>query len=111
MSMYAIIVEGGGQRKVSEGEIITIDLIEGGEAQVGKTLSFDKVLVIGGRDGADTKIGLPYINGGRVTAEVVEPLAKGDKLRIQYFQAKKGSRRRTGHRQKYTNVKITGISG
>jgi large subunit ribosomal protein L21 len=111
MAQYAIIVEGGGQRKVQEGQVIDIDLIDGGEAAVGKKIAFDKVLCIGGKDGADARIGAPYLAGASVAAEVIEPLVKGDKLSIQYFQAKKGSRRRTGHRQKYTKVKVTGIKG
>ena len=51
MSNYAVIVEGGGQRRVKEGEVIDIDLIDGGEAQVGKKISFDKVLLISGGEG------------------------------------------------------------
>jgi len=109
--MYAIIAEGGGQRRVAEGDVIEIDLLEAGEAKLGHKLSFDKVLLIGGRDGADAKVGTPLLPGASVSAEVVEPLVKGEKLRIQYFQAKKGSRQKTGHRQKYTRVKITGIKG
>lgn len=111
MSTYAIIVEGGGQRKVSAGDIVEIDLIDGGEAAVGKKITFDKVLLVSGKDGANAKVGAPYVAGASVTAEVVEPLTKGEKLRVQYFQAKKGSRRRTGHRQKYTKVKVTAING
>ncbi len=111
MSQYAIIIEGGGQRKVTTGDIIDIDLIESGEAAVGKKISFEKVLLLGGDAGASTRVGTPYVSGASVAAEVVEPLVKGDKLIVQYFQAKKGSRRRTGHRQKYTRVKVVGIKG
>lgn len=111
MSQYAIIIEGGGQRKVSTGDIIDIDLIDGGEAAVGKKINFEKVLLLGGESGANARVGTPYVAGASVAAEVVEPLVKGDKLVVQYFQAKKGSRRRTGHRQKYTRVKVTGIKG
>ncbi len=111
MSNYAVIVEGGGQRRVKEGEVIDIDLIDGGEAQVGKKISFDQVLLISGGEGGSAKVGTPFLAGASVAAEVVEPLVKGDKLVVQYFQAKKGSRNRTGHRQKYTRVKVTGIKG
>lgn len=107
--MYAIIAEGGGQRRVAEGDIIEIDLIDAGEAKAGSSITFDRVLLVGGQGGADAKVGTPLLNGASVTAEVIEPLVKGPKLRIQYFQAKKGSRQKTGHRQKYTRVKITGI--
>lgn len=108
--MYAIIEASGGQLKVTEGMELNIDLLDGGEAKPGKSIRFDKVLLIGG-EGQATKVGTPYITGAAVTAEVVDPLVKGEKLRIQYFQPKKGSRQRTGHRQKYTAVKITGIKG
>ena len=109
--MYAIIEASGGQLKVREGDQFDIDLVDGGEAAAGKTVTFNKVLLIGGVDGAATRIGQPYVAGASVTAEILTPLVKGEKLRVQYFQAKKGSRRRTGHRQKYTKVKITGIKG
>lgn len=109
--MYAIIEASGGQLKVEKDMVLEIDLIDDGNAAAGKKITFDKVLLVAGGDGKDAKIGQPYVKGASVTAEVVEGLVKGDKLRIQYFQAKKGSRRRTGHRQKYTKVKITGIAG
>lgn len=109
--MFAIIEASGGQLKVKQGETFEIDLVEDGLAEAGKKLTFDKVLLIGGADGQSAKIGQPYVAGAKVTAEVVEGLVKGEKLRVQYFQAKKGSRRRTGHRQKYTKIKITGIVG
>jgi large subunit ribosomal protein L21 len=108
--MYAIIEASGGQLKVSPNQLFDIDLLDSGDGAVGTKVVFDKVLLIGGIDGKDAAIGQPYVKGAKVTAEIVEPLVKGDKLRIQYFQAKKGSRRRTGHRQKYTKVKITGIN-
>ncbi len=108
--MYAIIEESGGQRKVESGDIILIDLIDAGAAAPGKQISFDKVLLVGGKDGTAVKIGLPYVAGATVSAEVVEGVVQGDKLRIQYFQAKKGSRRRTGHRQRYTRIKINAIN-
>jgi large subunit ribosomal protein L21 len=109
--MYAIIEESGGQRKVQSGDVILIDLIDAGAAAPGKQVKFDKVLLVGGASGGAAKVGTPYVSGANVTAEVVEGVVQGDKLRIQYFQAKKGSRRRTGHRQRYTRVKITGING
>lgn len=108
--MYAIIEESGGQRKVQSGDVILIDLIDAGAASPGKKVNFDKVLLVGGADGAAAKIGSPYVTGASVGAEVVEGVVQGEKLRIQYFQAKKGSRRRTGHRQRYTRVKITSIN-
>ncbi|MCC6322313.1 MAG: 50S ribosomal protein L21 [Phycisphaerales bacterium] len=109
--MYAIIEESGGQRKVESGDVILVDLLDAGSAAPGKKVNFDKVLLVGGQDGAAVKIGQPYVSGASVAAEVVEGVVQGEKLRIQYFQAKKNSRRRTGHRQRYTRVKITSING
>lgn len=108
--MYAIIEEGGGQRKVTEGQELTIDLIEGGEAKAGDAVTFDRVLLTGDGEGSTT-IGKPYVDGASVTAEIVEPLVKGEKLDIYKFKPKKGYRRKTGHRQKYTFVKVTSITG
>lgn len=108
--MYAIIEESGGQRKVTQDEQILIDLIEGGEAKAGAKISFDKVLVVGDAGGS-AKIGQPYVAGASVSAEIVEPLVKGEKLHIYKFKPKTGYRRKTGHRQRYTAVKITGIKG
>ncbi len=108
--MYAIIEESGGQRKVTEGEEILIDLYKGGEAAAGETITFDKVLIVG-PEGGEAKIGRPYVGGATVSAEVVEPMVKGEKIYIHKFRAKTGYRRKTGHRQRYTMVKITGISG
>lgn len=110
MSKYAIIEESGGQRKVAEGEQILIDLYKGGEASQGESLTFDKVLVIG-EPGGSAKVGTPYVGGATVTAEIVEPVAKGEKIDIHKYRAKKGYRRKTGHRQRYTLVKVTGLNG
>ena len=106
--MYAIIEESGGQRRVEADETILIDLYQGGEAKPGDKLTFDKVLVVGETGGKAT-LGKPYVDGASVSAEIVEPLVKGEKLFIQKFRPKKGYKRRTGHRQKYTSVKITGL--
>jgi len=108
--MYAIIEESGGQRKVTEGEEILIDLYKGGEAAAGEAISFDKVLIVGAA-GGEAKIGQPYVRGASVSAEVVEPMVGGEKLYIHKFKPKTGYRRKTGHRQRYTKVKITGITG
>jgi large subunit ribosomal protein L21 len=109
--MYAIITEGGGQRKVAQGDTFLTDLIDGGSAQVGKQITFDKVNLISGADGSSAKIGQPYVAGASVSAEIVEAVVMGPKLFVQYFQAKKGSRRRVGHRQRFTKVKVTSIKG
>jgi large subunit ribosomal protein L21 len=108
--MYAIIEESGGQRKVTEGEEILIDFYKGGEAAAGEGITFDKVLIVG-PEGGDAKVGQPYVKGASVSAEVVEPMVQGEKLYIHKFKPKTGYRRKTGHRQRYTVVKITGIKG
>lgn len=107
--MYAIIEESGGQRKVTQDEVILIDLYKGGEAAEGEAVTFDKVLIVG-EAGGDAKIGQPYVSGASVSAEVVKPVYQGEKLYIHKFKPKTGYRRKTGHRQSYTQVKITGIS-
>ena len=110
--MYAIIEESGGQRKVIEGEEILIDLHASGEADKGSTISFDKVLLLGDEsDAGKSKIGKPYVDGASVGAEILEPMVKGEKLHIYKFKPKKGYKRKTGHRQRYTAVKITSIKG
>ncbi|MBY0311792.1 MAG: 50S ribosomal protein L21 [Phycisphaerales bacterium] len=108
--MYAIINESGGQRRVVQGEEFLADLMQAGSAEVGKTVTFNEVLVVG-TAGGDAKIGKPFVAGASVTCEVVEAVTMGPKLFVQYFQAKKGSRRRVGHRQRFTKLKVTSIKG
>lgn len=103
--MFAIIEDGGRQYRVEEGAQLTLDLREA--AEVGQSLSFDRVLLANG--GADSLIGAPIIDGATVTGEIVDPLHKGPKLEVQKFRKRKNSRRHTGHRQKHTIVKITKI--
>lgn len=100
--MYAVIESGGKQHRVTEGETLKLEKIE---VPTGETVEFDQVLMIGG----DTvKIGTPLVAGGKVTAEV---LAHGrhKKIRIVKFNRRKHFRKETGHRQWFTEVKITGI--
>ncbi len=108
--MYAIIAESGSQRKVVAGDEILVDLLSEGQAEAGQKVTFDKVLVVG-EIGGGAKFGQPYVAGATVTAEVVEPVAKGEKVFIQKFREKKTFKKRTGHRQRYTKVKVTGIKG
>jgi len=103
--MYAVIESGGKQHRVVEGETLKLEKIE---AAPGEAISFDKVLMVGA--GADVKIGAPYVEGGTVTAEVVKQ-GRHDKIRIVKFRRRKHYKRETGHRQWFTEVKITGING
>lgn len=108
--MYAIIEESGGQRRVVAGEEILVDLMEDGGAKPGQAVKFDKVLIVG-EAGGSAKIGQPYVAGATVTGEVVEPLVQGVKVHIQKFREKKTWKKKTGHRQTYTRVKVTAING
>jgi large subunit ribosomal protein L21 len=107
---YAIIEESGGQRKVTDGEIIYIDLYNGGESKAGDKIEIDKVLVVG-EAGGDAKLGAPYVDGAKVTLEITEPVKKGDKIFIHKFRTKSTYQRKTGHRQRFTIAKVTGIKG
>jgi large subunit ribosomal protein L21 len=102
--MYAVIVSGGKQHRVVEGEVLKLEKLE--EA-TGNTVSFDKVLMVGA--GADVKIGAPYVANGVVTAEIISH-GRADKVRIIKFRRRKHYRKQQGHRQWFTEVKITGIS-
>lgn len=102
--MYAIIETGGKQYRVTEGDQIRIEKINAAD---GEQVKFDKVLVLG--DGADAKVGAPYVEGAAVFADVVET-GKGKKVIIFKYKAKKDYRKKQGHRQPYTLVEITGIS-
>ncbi len=108
--MYAIIEESGSQRKVVQGDEIIVDLVNSGDVTVGQSITFDKVLVIGAIGGT-AKIGAPYVAGASVIGEVVLPTILGEKLFIQKFQAKKTWQKKTGHRQRYTTVRVTAING
>ena len=99
--MQAIIVTGGKQYIVSEGDTLFI------EAEAGESVVFDRVLAI--VDGENTKIGAPVVENAKVDATVVKN-GKGKKIRIFKYNPKKGYRKRQGHRQPYTKVEITKIS-
>ena len=101
--MYAVIVTGGKQYKVAEGEFLKIEKLD---VPVGEAISFDRVLLIG--NGEDVKIGAPVVEGAKVTAEVIDQ-GRHDKITIIKFRRRKHSMTRQGHRQWYTEVKITGI--
>jgi len=102
--MYAVIESGGKQHRVKEGEVLQLEKIE---AATGETLSFDRVLMVGA--GADVKVGSPYVAGSTVNAEVLRH-GRGDKIRIVKFRRRKHYKRETGHRQWFTEVRITGIN-
>ncbi|MAA65198.1 MAG: 50S ribosomal protein L21 [Alteromonadaceae bacterium] len=103
--MYAVIVSGGKQHRVVEGETLKLEKIE---VETGGTVEFDRVLLVA--NGDDVKVGDPVVAGAAVTAEVVRH-GRGDKIQIIKFRRRKHSMKRQGHRQWFTEVKITGIKG
>src|SRR4051794_35959799 len=104
--MYAIIEEGGRQFKVTSGDVIRIDrpFEDLGDA---KSLKFDRVLLVAGE--GSPKIGAPMLPGATVSADVLRAV-KGPKIDIQKYKRRKGYHKKIGHRQHYTEVRITGIN-
>ncbi len=102
--MYAVIVTGGKQYKVSEGDVLFIEKLE---AEEGAAVTFDQVLMTG--DGEDVKVGAPTVDGASVEAKVVKN-GKGKKIYVFKMKRKKNYRRKKGHRQPFTKVEITKIN-
>lgn len=102
--MYAVIVTGGKQYRVSEGDTLKVEKLV---VEAGETVEFDKILMAG--EGDQIKVGAPYLDGSKVTAEVVSN-GRGKKIEIIKFRRRKHSRTRQGHRQNFTQIRITGIS-
>jgi large subunit ribosomal protein L21 len=102
--MYAVIKSGGKQHKVSEGDVIAVEKINGAK---GDTLSFNEVLMVE-KDGK-IEVGKPYLVGAKVVGEIIEQ-AKNDKIHVFKMKRRKGFHKKTGHRQKVTRMKIREIS-
>ena len=100
----AIIRSGGKQYRVSEGETVKVDSLTG---DAGSKVEFSEVLVIGGDS---PKIGKPLVSGAKVSGEIVSH-GRGEKLVVFKFKRRKKYRRKAGHRQAFTAVRITGIQG
>jgi large subunit ribosomal protein L21 len=105
--VYAVIEDSGQQFRVSEGDVLDVDLRELGEET--DEITFDRVLLISSDE--KVKVGTPLVKRAKVVAEVIDPAAKGEKLHIHRLRRRKASRRRIGHRQKYARVRITKIVG
>ena len=106
--MYALVEFKGKQYKAEKGALLKVDLIE---AEPGTAITIDTVLLIGG-DGAQSaavKIGTPYVEGAKVSA-IVESHEKDDKIIVFKYKPKKDYRRKQGHRQNYSIIRIDGIS-
>jgi large subunit ribosomal protein L21 len=104
--VYAVVQTGGKQHKVSVGHTFLVELLADAK-QAGDTVELDQVLAIGQDD--TTLIGRPTIAGAKVVAEVVDPDAKGEKILVFKYKPKVRYRRKTGHRQHYTKLKVTEI--
>ena len=102
--MFAVFQSGGKQHRVSEGDVVKVELLEG---EPGAEVTFDRVWMVA--DGDNVNVGSPYVNDGKVTAEVLR-VDRGKKVRIIKFKRRKDYLKRQGHRQWFTEVKITGIS-
>lgn len=103
--MYAVIETGGKQYRVAEGDKLRVEKLD---VETGASVDLDKVLMIA--DGDSIKLGKPFIDGTKVTAEVAGH-GRGDKVKIIKFRRRKHHMKRQGHRQWFTELKITGIAG
>ena len=102
--MFAVFSSGGKQHRVTEGEIVKIEMLK---AEPGEEVVFDRVLMVA--DGDDVAVGAPYVSGGKVTAEVLRH-DRHKKISVLKFKRRKDFLRRQGHRQYFTELKITAIS-
>ena len=102
--MKAVIVTGGKQYTVSEGDVLYIEKLN---AEAESTVNFQQVLAV--LDGENTKVGTPVVEGATVEAKVLKN-GKAKKLYVFKYKAKKGEKKKIGHRQPYTKVEITKIA-
>ena len=102
--MFAVFQSGGKQHRVSEGDVVKLEKLT---AEPGEEVVFDQVLMVS--NGDDVSLGEPYVEGSQVKAEVLRT-DRGRKIRVIKFKRRKDFLRRQGHRQWFTEVKITGIS-
>ena len=105
MSNYAIVEDRGKQYKVAEGDLLEVDLHQA----MALDADFDFSRVVYYRNGDDIRVGTPVVENVDVTAKVVMPEKKGKKIYVRHFQRRKNVRTRTGHRQRYTIVRIEKI--
>ena len=97
--MKAVVKVGGKQYIVAEKETLLVDLLPEGI----KELNLDVLMLI---DGDKSTVGTPLVSGAKLTAKVIEPLVKGDKIRVIRFKAKKRVHTENGHRQKYSRIEV-----
>lgn len=101
--MFAVIQTGGKQYRVAEGDRLRVEKLAG---DVGAKVTFDKVLLVGGEQ---VKVGTPLVSGAKVSAEIVAQ-GRDKKLIVFKFRRRKNYRRKAGHRQPFTELKITGVT-
>ena len=101
--MYAVFKTGGKQYRATTGDVIKVEKLD---AEKGATVELDQVLMVG--EGEDVKIGTPFLEGGKVTATVVDH-GRRDKIKVIKFKRRKNYRKQMGHRQYFTQIEITGI--
>ena len=101
--MYAVIATGGKQYRVSEGAVLRVEKLD---AEEGASIECDRVLLVG--NGDSVSVGKPFVDGGKVQATVMSQ-GKARKVEILKFRRRQNYRRTKGHRQNFTQVKITGI--
>ena len=101
--MYAVIRTGGKQYRVSEGQTLRVEKLTG---KAGDKITFSEVLLLGGDA---PKVGQPFVKGAQVAAEIVGE-GKGKKIVVFKFKRRKNYRRKNGHRQPYTELRVTGVS-
>ncbi len=101
--MFAVFQSGGKQHRVTEGDVLRLELLE---SEPGNEIVFDKVLMVA--NGEEVDVGTPFLDGSTVKAEVLKS-ERGKKIRILKFRRRKDHMRRQGHRQWFTEVKITSI--
>ena len=103
--MYAVIKTGGKQYRVAQGDRLRVEKLAG---NVGDTVSLGEVLLVG--EGEGVKVGAPLVSGAKVEAKIIAQ-DRGKKIIIFKFRRRKNYRRKTGHRQPFTALEITGITG
>jgi len=102
--MFAVFESGGKQHRVQEGDLVKLEKLD---VTAGDAVTFDRVLLVG--EGDDVAIGAPLVEGGKVTAEVVGQ-GRHRKIDVIKFKRRKDYHRKLGHRQSYTEIRVTGIS-
>ena len=102
--MYAVILTGGKQYRVQQGDVIYVEKLD---AQADEMVSFDALLI---ENGDETKIGTPVVEGAKVEGKVISQV-KSAKVVVYKYKAKKNERKKQGHRQPYTKVEITTVEG